>query len=472
MKFSPWTLIFFFFYLSCSESEEPKIQEIRLSVDKEVALSNLDTIRIEAEVRDGSSQRVENVNLSYVVNDQPLGGNLFIPTERGIYEIKAQFEGIESNAIQVEVLDLQEDAESLALVYEGYSYLTTQDWSLSGDFSILVGVAGRSVEVGESGFSLLINEQEVSSISRIHFEEAGEYSIRVETPTLSSNTHMLTVRPEKTYPLRTVPVIFHSYGVELVSGDLQRLVDTLNASFNRQLFSPEEVLAGDINPNAVDLFLRFELAARDPDGFSLASPGLQNIPSPDNEYPELTLNLFQSLEETYGWDPEAYVNIWLADSYGFEFPKVNPSDEGQGSGARGLVNAPLLEFGEMDGLLSLEFPNPRIPVNNPEGISQHILLLSISVLTEHPDFIVNRMGHYLGLFDTFEYSCNRLGDFCLDTFVPDLSQGIGPFNFIASCEGPVFRMNNHMSINRNYKCFTYDQRERVRFVLENGWARP
>ncbi len=472
MKRSPWIILCFLLYLSCSETEEPQIQEIRLTVDKEVALSNLDTVRIQVDVLDGSSQRVENAAVEYLVNGQPLGSNEFIPTERGIYTIIAQFDGIVSNEVQVEVLDLQEDAESLSLAYDGYSFLTTNDWSLTGDFAVQVDVGGRSVEVDESGFTLIINDQPVPAISRIHFDEAGQYLIRVETPSLSSNTLTVTVREEKSYPLQTIPVVFHNYGVDLLSGDLQKLIDTLNASFNRQVFTREEVIAGDLNPNAVDLFLRFELAARDPDGFSLASPGLQNIPSPDNEFPELTLNLFQSLEETYGWDPEAYVNIWLANSYGFEFPEVNPSDEGQGSDARGLVNAPLLEFGEMDGLLSLEFPNPRIPVNNPEEISQHILLRSISVLTEHPDYIVNRMGYYLGLFDTFEYPCNRLGDFAPDTFVPDLSQGIGPFSLVASCEGPVFRMNNHMSINRNYRCFTYDQRERVQFVLENGWARP
>lgn len=458
---------------SCSDSEEePTVQRIRIEVDKEAALSNSDTIRIQAEVLDGSSQPVENVSLAYFANGQALGSNEFIPSERGVYEITAQFESVESNAIQVEVFDKVEDLETLSLSYEGYSLLTTQEWSLTGNFLAEGRIGGLRFNMNESDVSFFINGQAVTELDGINFEEAGEYTVYAETPQVKSNEITLTVREEKIYPVRTLPIIFHNYGVELASGELLKLVDTLNATFNRARFSREDVLSGAVNPNAVNMFIRFELASDPPDGFVLVSPGLQNIPSPSNEFPELSLSRFHMLEDEYGWDPNTYVNIWLASSYGFEFSDLNPADGVSPSSGRGILNPPILEFGRLEGLLSLEFPNPRVPIEDPEEVSQHILLRSGSVLGEHPDYIVNRVGYYLGLFDTFEYPCSDLGDFCADTFFPDLSLGIGPFGWAVSCEGPQFRLNNHMSINRNYTCFTYDQRERVRFVLDNGWGRP
>ena len=473
MKQLIWSIGLGIFLLACSESEDgPSVQRIRIEVDKDAALSNTDTIRIQADVLDGSSQPLSNVTLTYLANGQALGSNLFIPSEPGVYELTAQFESVLSNAVQVEVFDKGEDLETLTLTYEGYSLLTTQEWSLTGNFSVQGGIGNLVFDLNASDVTFFINGEAAEEVNEVHFEEAGMYTVYAETPQAKSNEISLSVREEKEYPIQTLPVIFHNYGVDLSSGDLLNLIDTLNASFNREQFSPEEVRSGVVNPNAVNVFVRFELASTPPDGFVLVSPGLQNIPSPGNEFPELSLSRFQMLEAEYGWDPNTYVNIWLASSYGFEFPEINPADEGNSTTGRGIVNSPILEFGRLDGLLSLEFPNPRIPIENPAEISQHILLRSGSVLGEHPDYLVNRVGYYLGLFDTFEYPCSDLGDFCADTFFPELNQGIGPLGVAMSCEGPAFRLNNHMSINRNYTCFTYDQRERIQFVLENGWGRP
>lgn len=473
MKQLIWRIGLSICLLACSQSEEgPSVQQIRIEVDKTAVLSNTDTVSIQADVLDGSSQPLDNITLTYFANGQPLGSNQFIPIEPGVYELTAQFESVSSNAIQVEVFDKVEDLETLTLAYEGYSLLTTHDWSLTGNFSVQGGIGDLLFDLSESDVTYVINGQATEKVNEVHFEEAGIYTVYAEAPQAKSNEIRISVREEKEYPVRTLPIIFHNYGVDLSGGDLLNLVDTLNASFNREQFSQEEVRSGSVNPNAVNVYVRFELATEAPDGFILISPGLQNIPSPGNEYPELSLSRFQMLEEEYGWDPDTYVNIWLASSYGFEFPEVNPADEGNSSGGRGIVNSPILEFGRLDGLLSLAFPNPRIPIEDPNEISPHILLRSGSVLGEHPDYIVNRVGYYLGLFDTFEYPCTDLGDFCGDTFVPDLSQGLGPLGVATSCEGLSFRLNNHMSINRNYTCFTYDQRERIQFVLENGWGRP
>ena len=457
--------------ISCSESETFQVERIQIEVDKEFALVGQDSIRILTEIAGLSPAEIENLEIDYLVNNNPLPGTIFIPQESGNYELSARYKSVESNRISVDVFELEKDVESLIMDYEGYSLLTTHPWSLTGNFSVEGKIGSRAFPIPNKSLIFYVNGELLSSPNGLHFPKEGSYKIHAELAGIQSNSTTLDVRPEKIYPIRVLPVVFHSYGVEVNSQDLNKLIDTLNNSFSRGNYSEALVLSGAVNPNAVDFFLQFERAQTPPEGVRPDAPGLQNIPSSDGTFPLLTLARFQALEEEYAWDPNTYINVWLAEDYGFDFPPFDASGQSSGS-ARGITYSPILETGMLEGLPSLEFPNTRNPIENPEDLSQSILLRSGSVLFEHPDYIVHRMGYFLGLFDTYSFSCSKNGDYCADTFLPQFDQATGPLDKVPSCEGPVFRMNNHMSINRNYTCFTYDQRERVRYVLEHALYRP
>jgi hypothetical protein len=243
----------------------------------------------------------------------------------------------------------------------------------------------------------------------------------------------------------------------------------LNRSFSASSLSKARTLNGSIDPNAVNCYIKFVAANEAPPGRKLDNPGLNVIQPENGEYPTLGLPNFQELEQANTWDPTTYVNVWIAPDYDFEFPSIHPNEAGS-FGARGLSYSPFIEEGfELPGLATRGV-NAKDP--DPSTLSHGILLRSGSVLFEHPDYLINRMAYYLGVFDLMTFDCRFEGDYCPDTPNPDLSKPIFPFNEVSKCDGGTFFMTNHMSFGRRYTHFSYDQRERMHFVLEHGLYRP
>ena len=456
--------------LGCSKSDDLDIRLIFISVDKEVALENGDTVRIFAEVKDQELDLINGLELEFFANDVPLGDSIFITGKRGEVVLQARYRGVESNRVTVRVVDLTQDLEGLNLLYQGYRKLTTNEWSISGDFSYEARIGGRTFPIDGTGIDLLLNGSPVNQTGQFHFPEEGIKDFQARSGSVLSNTVSIDVRPEKVFTEVVIPVIFHAYGVSVLSTDVRNFIDTLNSSFFSTSFPREAVLSGDVNPNAVNCYIRFELARTPPPGFTLTEPGLNVISNEDGQFPPLTEATFVELERRHNWAPETFVNVWLAEGYEFQYEPLNKNESGGSGGARGLAYSPYLLDAELKGLPTFG-SDPRIP--DPNTLSHSILLRTGSVLGEHRDYLVNRMGYFLGLFDTMSFGCLFEGDYCSDTFPPDLENGDRLGNAWTSCEdGNFYQFNNHMSLGRNYTNFTYDQRERMRFVLEHGMFRP
>ena len=62
--------------------------------------------------------------------------------------------------------------------------------------------------------------------------------------------------------------------------------------------------------------LQFELATQDQDGNQVSPVGLDIVQDANEEFPELTDQLFVELEKEHLWDPDIYINIWLTDFLG------------------------------------------------------------------------------------------------------------------------------------------------------------
>ncbi|MEO0337764.1 MAG: M43 family zinc metalloprotease [Bacteroidota bacterium] len=452
---------------SCEDENDLRVDQILLSIDKDIVLIKEDTIRMEVQVKDKDFQDLAGVAVKYFANGSPLVDDLFIPSRRGRYQLSARYGDLESNIETVEVIDINLDMEELILEYDSYRYLTTNDWSISGDFSFQGRYKTSLFPLKPPSVTLLLNDAPVDLKGGFHFSEAGRYRFTGKTEQLTSNPIDIQVRDRKEFPEITIPVIFHVYNYEVSQNDINRLIDTLNNSFSKSSFTRAQVLSGAINPNAVNCYIKFEAVDKAEPGKRLAGAGLNIIHTADGEYPDLSLNYFQTLEEEHNYDPNQVINFWLAPFYDFNFATVNPNELFGNS--RGLSYTPYLRDSTLAGLPNYGL-NPKLP--DPFALSHSVLLHAGAVLGSHPDYTVYQLGYFLGLFPTASFACQSEGDFCQDTFIPDLNQ----FDFstwqATSCEGVLFAPNNFMDFSRSYSNFTYDQRERLRLVLKDALFRP
>lgn len=455
---------------TCNETTEIGPSFIFLTVDKALALDEGDQIEITASVRDEDQNILEGFELEYFANGQALDGPTFRPTVAGNYELTARYKEVESPGVNVRVVNLEQDVEELVLNYDGNPYLTTNPWSVSGNFNFFAKIGDQSFPLPKEKVALTQDGTPTTEQGNLLFSEAGTYTFQASLNTLTSNEVQLQVRAEKNYETVTIPIIFHDYGAGMSNQQMFELLDTLNRSFSSNVMSLEGVLSGELSPNAVDCKIQFVLANDPPPNRNLNSAGRNVIPTPAGEYKAPTLEEFKALEAANGWDPNQYINIWMAPGYDFDFPSIRTDAQGDSGGARGLAYAPYIEAGfSLPGLATI-FADPRDP--DPGSLSHAILLRSGSLLGEHPDFLINRMGYYLGLFDIMTFACDFEGDFCPDTQTFDFEVPIGPFIEVTDCTGDPFFMTNHMSFGRRYTHFTYDQRDRMHFVLEHGIFRP
>lgn len=470
MRYLPFYFLLFTGLSACNEETVITPSFIFLEVDKTLALDQGDQIIITASVRDEDQNPLEGFDLEFFANDQALEGSVFYPTVAGDYELTARYKTLESRPVNVRVVNLEADVEELILSYDGNFYLTTNPWSASGNFSYIARIEDQFFPLPEENVVLRLDGELTTQQGTFIFEEPGARTFQATLHNFTSNEVQIQVRAEKDYDTVTIPIIFHDYGSGISNQQIMEFLDTLNRSFSSDFLTLERVLAEELNPNAVDCKIQFVLANSAPSGRKLDGLGRNVVSTPEGEYIAPNLITFQNLEADNLWDPTQYLNIWMAPGYDFDFPSIRTDESGGSGGARGLVYAPYLEEGATLPGLSTIGVNPKDP--DPSTLSPAILLRSGSLLGAHPDYIVNRVGYYLGLFDIMTFACALEGDFCLDTQAPDLREPIGVFNTVTDCDGDRFIMTNHMSFGRKYTHFTYDQRDRMHFVLEHGLFRP
>ncbi|NNE27484.1 MAG: hypothetical protein HKN09_11635, partial [Saprospiraceae bacterium] len=245
------------------------------------------------------------------------------------------------------------------------------------------------------------------------------------------------------YTLPVVCHIIHNNGSENISDDeVIAAIEDLNEAFeNIGYYDPTTGVNADIE---------FCLALRTPD--ENASNGIIRTESTltDFAYDIDDINL----KNLSRWDPNHHINIWIVK-------EIRTTHSG--SGVAGYATLPASHGRAIDGIV----------------VESRFLNQSKSETT----VLVHEMGHYLGLYHTFQggcinSDCSTSGDHVCDT-PPDNSTSRVPCDAPAnSCNSDVNSgfssdqndmINNYMDYSalECYNAFTEGQRNRMHYFIEN-----
>ncbi len=305
---------------------------------------------------------------------------------------------------------------------------------------------------------LFVVNDEISAVDIEHFCASGSiHQHFLENPYQFSHWNELEeeyaksiASPQNKAPiLYTLPVvvhIIHQNGTENISDALVSTgIQHLNDAFANEGYYDQGT--------GVDTEIQFCLASRDPDGN--ATSGINRVVSP---YTNVTLETEDDdLKDVIRWNPTHYINIWVVDEI---------CSNVQGCGVAGYAYFPSSHGNPEDGLVV----EARWFGSSPSNSS----------------VITHEIGHYLGLYHTFEGGCPngdclQNGDRVCDT-PPDQSIAASPCSFPANtCDtdvnltdpnNPFTTDQDDMIINYMdygdwdcYSAFTFGQKDRMVFYV-------
>jgi gliding motility-associated-like protein len=258
---------------------------------------------------------------------------------------------------------------------------------------------------------------------------------------LNANQNKSVTPPN--YILPVVVHIIHNGGSENIpDSQVENAILHLNEAYEN---------IGYYNPNiGVDTKIQFCLAKQDPSGNP--STGINRVQSPLTEMTMETQDL--DVKDLSRWDPLRYINIWIVGKI---------LSQSVGTGVAGYAYFPTSHGGDEDGIMNeaqyFGSTNPNSGVH------------------------IHEMGHYLGLYHTFQGSCTNNdcmadGDRVCDT-PPDQSTAQVACNDTANTcmtdinSGFATDQNdmfwNYMDYgNLNcYSAFTQGQADRMAFFIDN-----
>ena len=241
--------------------------------------------------------------------------------------------------------------------------------------------------------------------------------------------------------LRIIPVvvhIIHQGGTENITNEqVHSLIHKVNDDFQgknedsmyiRELFKP---LYANLN-------IEFRLAKIDPDG--KCTDGINRV------YSGLTINARDNVKSLIRWNNKKYLNIWIVRS--------------------------IYNYGQSGIILGFA----TFPTNSISNPSKDGIVIRSDYHMYGGRTLTHEIGHYLGLFHTFQGSCGgnceTSGDRVCDTPpVDDDSYGCDPNKNSCHNDSPDLPdMNeNHMDYTSCRLMFTKGQKEVVDFYLASAY---
>lgn len=263
----------------------------------------------------------------------------------------------------------------------------------------------------------------------------------------------------RTMAVQTLPVVYHIIhnGTAIGSGD--NLSATYINAQNEQLNNDyrRKVGTSGYNTNSVgaDSEIEFCMATLDPNGNTMAEPGINRInrnsfgwssPPYSDNYVENTI------KGATQWDPDQYVNIWVVNMSGgilgyAQFPSSSGLSGLSSNGGAASTDGVVVTTSSVGSTVT---PNPAGPPYDKGRTLTH------------------ELGHWLGLRHIWGDGGCGVDDYCGDTPASDASNGGCPTGHV-SC-GSVDMVENYMDYTYDdcMNIFTQDQKARMKTVLANS----
>lgn len=258
----------------------------------------------------------------------------------------------------------------------------------------------------------------------------------------------------------TIPVVVHvihsgeaiGVGANISDAQIQSQIQVLNEDFRRMMGTRGH----NSHVDGADVEIEFCLAKQTPDG--CATNGIDRIDmssvSSSWDGPQVNGNTQTQLKPATIWDPSKYMNVWtvnfsISSLLGYaQFPgTLTPNTDGVVCGYQ--------YFGSNDD------PNVTLTGNNNLGRT-----------------MTHEVGHYLGLYHTFQGGCAETdgGDLCGDTpAVADPSPNTDVCVSNNSCPaGDDDMIENYMDYSTDacMNIFTNDQKDRMVATITTASNRP
>jgi|GEM_PF-2243308 len=436
---------------------DTRIAGLQLSANTDTIVANGDsTVTFEVLALNAAGDPLDTTGYYTIyANGTALKGSNFSTTEPGNYSFEAKTEaGITSNAVTVEA---KKPLVLSKIALTSNTYLIIADGESAATINLKL-FDEKNQEVTTSEYQLYANGTAIEGTA-FHTNQPGEYAITATGGGTTSDAIIINARPDVQYDIVTIPIIFHlgHFGEavgetsNLTQAQVAKMIENANMVFANGLNST--------NPNAVDMRIRVRLAQYDPQGNKLAEPGIsrENVTSYDDGVSpdtydtandrQLGGNEKNRWEKDHYWDPKAYLNVWI-------FRQENR----ESSAALPFLN----EGYSLEGLETLtsdcefcETSTFYVP-----GVSMHFADASRNVTLAH------EVAHVLGLLHPFSLDNCVTSDHCFDTYTWNYYNK--NLDCVDSNKG-LLAHDNIMDYEGVPTTFTYDQRERVQYVLKYGF---
>lgn len=265
------------------------------------------------------------------------------------------------------------------------------------------------------------------------------------------------LRTNKESVVITIPVVVHVFhngeavgsGANISDAQVLSQIQVLNEDFRRM----SGTRGFNTHPDGADIEVEFCMAQRDPnnnpttgiDRVNISKNGLTGSGANDEARSDDLVNQTEQLKPSTIWNASKYMNMWSV--------KYNNSDLlGYAQFPGGPSN--------IDGVVSR---HDAFGSNDAQGVTINGNINLGRTMT-------HEVGHYLGLYHTFQGGCSGSGDLCADT--PAVSEpNYGCPNGVDSCPSDAGNdmIENYMdyTVDACMSVFTNDQKSRMLAVLQS-----
>lgn len=391
----------------------------------------------------------------FYVDGEKINSRKLTDFPNGRLTVSITMGGKTSNLLDIEVLDPTSGIKRIDL---DLSDDTRNFYALAGKTSYNFEYTIWDFEdniVDLNVFELNVDDITYNRITNIPIDNPGEIHAQIVAYGTKSNVLKIYSREDVAMETETLPIIFHI----VHNGDPVGSTDNRSASdVQNELTRLNNAYANTHRTNltksmnAVDSYIQFELASKDPDGAILDEMGIHRMQVITDEFEtfgdEANELMFDNM-----WDPDQYLNVFVLnvdDNFSFAF-------------------FPTLFSETLPGVTTTTDVNFKL--NYYYGI-----MFNNNHFGSYNSVLAHEIGHYLALEHTWvsegSTSCFN-SDHVNDTqdYVNTASSLDGDFRF--DCEDKRFLSTNFMDYNAgNYNSFTYDQRERMHTVSDHALFFP